>query len=65
MPAEIVTKINEEVRTIFADPDIKRDFLDRQYFESIAGTPDELASYIKTDEPKWRKVIEDAKVRPE
>ena len=65
MPAEIVTKINEEVRTTFADPDIKRDFLDRQYFESIAGTPDELASYIKTDEPKWRKVIHDAKVRAE
>ena len=65
MPAEIVAKINEEVRKTFADPDIKRDFLDRQYFESIAGTPDELASYIRSDEPKWRKVIHDAKVRAE
>jgi len=65
MPAEIVAKINEEVRKTFADPDIKRDFLDRQYFELIAGTPDELASYIRSDEPKWRKVIHDAKVRAE
>jgi len=65
MPAEIVAKINGEVRKTFSDPDIKKDFLDRQYFESIAGTPEELASYIKSDEPKWRKVIRDAKVQGE
>jgi tripartite-type tricarboxylate transporter receptor subunit TctC len=65
MPAEIVAKINGEVRKTFSDPDIKKDFLDRQYFESIAGTPDELTSYIKSDEPKWRKVIRDAKVQGE
>jgi tripartite-type tricarboxylate transporter receptor subunit TctC len=65
MPAEIVAKISEEVRKTFSDPEIKRDFLDHQYFESIAGTPQELASRIKSDEPKWRKVIHDAKVRVE
>jgi tripartite-type tricarboxylate transporter receptor subunit TctC len=65
MPADIVAKINDEVRKSFADPDIKQNFLDRQYFDSIAGTPEELASYIKSDEPKWRKVIHDAKVQVE
>ena len=65
MPADIVGKINEEVRKAFSEPDIKQNFLDRQYFESIAGTPEELASHIKSDEPKWRKVIRDAKVQPE
>ena len=65
MPADIVGKINEEVRKTFSEPDIKQTFLDRQYFESIAGTPEELASHIKSDEPKWRKVIRDAKVQPE
>jgi tripartite-type tricarboxylate transporter receptor subunit TctC len=63
MPAEIVAKINTQVRGDFADPEIKQNFLDRQYFEPIAGTPDELANYIKSDEPKWRKVIQDAKVQ--
>jgi tripartite-type tricarboxylate transporter receptor subunit TctC len=42
MPADIVDKINDEVRKTFADPGIQKDFLDRQYFESIAGTPDAL-----------------------
>jgi tripartite-type tricarboxylate transporter receptor subunit TctC len=65
MPADIVTKINAEVRKVFADPDIKKNFLERQYFESIAGSPEELTNYIKADEPKWRKVIQDAKVKGE
>ena len=65
MPAEIVAKISEEVRRTFSDPEIKQDFLDRQYFESIAGTPQELVSRIRSDEPKWRKVIHDANVRVE
>jgi tripartite-type tricarboxylate transporter receptor subunit TctC len=65
MPADVVGKINAEVRKIFADPEIKKTFLERQYFESIAGTPEQLVAYIKADEPKWRKVIQDAKVKGE
>jgi tripartite-type tricarboxylate transporter receptor subunit TctC len=65
MPADVVGKINAEVRKIFADPEIKKSFLERQYFESIAGSPEQLTSYIKNDEPKWRKVIQDAKVKAE
>ena len=65
MPPEIVAKINAEVRKVFADPEVKKNFLERQYFESIAGTPEQLANYIKSDEPKWRKVIQDAKVQAE
>jgi tripartite-type tricarboxylate transporter receptor subunit TctC len=65
LPPAIVAKLNEEVRRTFVDPDIKQSFLDQQYFEPIAGTPDELVSLIKSDEPKWRKVIRDAKVQAE
>jgi tripartite-type tricarboxylate transporter receptor subunit TctC len=65
MPAAIVAKISEEVRRTFSEPEIKQDFLDRQYFESIAGTPQELVSRISSEEPKWRKVIHDANVRVE
>jgi tripartite-type tricarboxylate transporter receptor subunit TctC len=65
MPAEIVAAINDDVRKIFSDPNIKQNFLNRQYFESIAGTPEQLAKSIKSDEPKWRKLIREAKVQPE
>jgi len=63
MPADVVNKINAEVRKTFADPAVKKNFLEAQYFESIAGSPAELANYIKSDEPKWRKVIHDAKIK--
>jgi tripartite-type tricarboxylate transporter receptor subunit TctC len=63
VPREIVAKINAEVKRMFADAEFKKNFMDRQFFESIAGTPEELADYIKTEEPKWRKVIRDAGVK--
>jgi tripartite-type tricarboxylate transporter receptor subunit TctC len=65
IPAATVAKINAEVRGMFSDPEIKKNVLDRYYFESLAGTPQELSDRIKADEPKWRKIIEDAKVKPQ
>jgi len=63
VPREIVDRLNAEVKRMFGDPEIQKNFLDKQFFESIAGTPDELAGYIRTEEPKWRKVIREAGVK--
>jgi tripartite-type tricarboxylate transporter receptor subunit TctC len=65
MPTDVVAKISGEVRKMFADPEIERSLLERHYLQPIAGTPEELTSAIKADEPKWRKVIADAKVKAE
>ena len=65
MPPDVVAKINKEVRALFADPEFQKTFLDRYLFQSIAGSPDELMSFIKSEEPKWRKVIQDAKIKVE
>jgi tripartite-type tricarboxylate transporter receptor subunit TctC len=64
-PRDTVAKLNAEVRRIFADPEFQQTFLERQYFQSIAGTPGELADYLKSEEAKWSKVIRDAKVKAE
>jgi tripartite-type tricarboxylate transporter receptor subunit TctC len=64
-PRAIVDKVNGEVRRIFADPEFRKSFLDRQYFQSIVGSPEELAAYLKSEEQKWSKVIRDAKVKAE
>jgi len=63
MPAETVAKINKEVRALFADPEFQKTFLDRYLFQSIAGSPEELTSFIKSEEPKWRKIIQDANIK--
>jgi tripartite-type tricarboxylate transporter receptor subunit TctC len=65
MPPDVVAKINKEVRELFADPEFQKTFLDRYLFQSIAGTPEELTTFIKSEEPKWRKIIQDAKIKVE
>jgi tripartite-type tricarboxylate transporter receptor subunit TctC len=65
MPPDTVAKINKEVRELFADPEFQKAFLDRYLFQSIAGSPEELMSFMKSEEPKWRKIIQDAKIKVE
>jgi tripartite-type tricarboxylate transporter receptor subunit TctC len=65
MPADIVAKINGEARKTFADPDVKKNFLDAQYFEPIAGSPAELSGRIADEEPKWRQLITTAHIKVE
>jgi tripartite-type tricarboxylate transporter receptor subunit TctC len=65
VPADVVEKINAEVRAVFADPKVQQDFLDAQYFESLAGSPADLAERIKSEEPKWRKLIHDSHISVE
>ncbi len=65
VPPEITRKLNDEVRKTFADPNVQKTFLDAQYFESIAGTPEDLSKRIATEEPKWRKLLEDAHIKLE
>jgi tripartite-type tricarboxylate transporter receptor subunit TctC len=65
MPADVTAKLNAEVRKIFADPNVQKTFLDAQYFESIAGTPEDLTKRIATEEPRWRKLLQDAHIKLE
>jgi len=65
MKADVVDKINKEVRALFADPDFQKTFLDHYLFQSIAGSPEELTAFIKSEEPKWRKIIRDANIKVE
>lgn len=65
MPPDVTAKINGEIRAMHADPEFQKTFLDRYYFESIAGPPEQLTHFIKSEEPKWRKIIVDAKIKVE
>ena len=65
VPAGVVGKINAEVRAAFAEPKVRQDFLDAQYFESLAGSPADLAERISSEEPKWRKLIRDSHISVE
>ena len=65
------TKVGKQMEAVaneciaHADPTVKRDFLDAQYFESLAGSPAALAERIRSEEPKWRKLIRDSRISAE
>ncbi len=65
MPPDTIAKIGGEVRAMFADPEFQKTFLDRFMFQSIAGTAEELMDIVRKEEPKWRKVITEAKLKVE
>ena len=65
MPADIVAKINAEVRSLFADPEVRKTFLAPQFFEPLVDTPAELAGFLDAEAKKWGKVIRDAKIKVE
>jgi tripartite-type tricarboxylate transporter receptor subunit TctC len=45
-------------------PDIKERMAELG-FEAVANTPDEFSARIKTEIPKWAKVIHDANIKAE
>ncbi|MDB5942052.1 MAG: tripartite tricarboxylate transporter substrate binding protein [Ramlibacter sp.] len=55
-PRNIIDRYNREIVKILNMPEI-RDKLTGMEFEVIAGTPEQFSGWIKTEIPRWGKVI--------
>ncbi len=55
-PQNIIDRYNREIVKILKTPEI-RDRLLAMEFEVIAGTPEQFSGWIKTEIPRWGKVI--------
>jgi len=55
-PQNIIDRYNREIVKILKTPEI-RDRLVAMEFEVIAGTPEQFSGWIKTEIPRWGKVI--------
>ncbi len=62
-PKDTLEKINLEVNKILKDPTCKADQLDRFALEPIGGTPEQLASLIKSESQRWSHIIKDMNIR--
>ena len=58
-PAAIVTKLQQEVAKVLADPAIKAK-ADAAGLYPATGTPAEFAAFIKTEADRWSKVVADS-----
>ena len=63
-PAEIVARLNAELRKIIEDPDIKSK-LGNVGFEAFSSSPGELEDFVRVQLGKWGKMVKDAGIQPE
>jgi tripartite-type tricarboxylate transporter receptor subunit TctC len=63
-PPAVVAKLNGALRKVIDNPDVQTKFKNIG-FEGFSSTPEELGTYIKAQLVEWRKMVEDAGIRPE
>ena len=63
-PATIVRKLHLETVKALALPDLRAKIADLG-LEGIGNSPDEFAAAIKSEIPKWAKVIKEAGIKPD
>lgn len=63
-PREIVAKLNEQVRTSLAAPDLRRQ-LTAQGLDPVGNSPEQFGAYIRAEAAKWAKVIKATGARPD
>jgi tripartite-type tricarboxylate transporter receptor subunit TctC len=64
LPAEIVSVLNAAGNKALLDPELRATML-AQGNEIAGGPPEQFAMLIRTEAPRWGKVVKDAKIEPE
>ena len=64
LPADLVSKLNAEVVKNLQDAEVRSRFA-AEGAEAVGGTPAQFAAFFKADYETWRKVVNEAGVRPE
>jgi tripartite-type tricarboxylate transporter receptor subunit TctC len=63
-PKEIITKLNQEINAVLAEPAIKARLIDLGG-EPLIGAPDAFGAMIVAETEKWEKVVKAAGVHVE
>ncbi len=63
-PKAIITKLHDAVVKQIRSPEF-RDRLVELAFDPVGDTPEEFAALIRTEIPKWKKVVRDADIKVE
>jgi len=63
-PAPIVARLSAEIDSILREPDVRAQ-LARQGMNPIGGTPARLASFVKEDLGRWKRVVHETGLKPE
>jgi len=64
LPADVIATLNRVGNKALQDKE-QRELMLGQGNEIAGGTPEDFAALIKTERPRWAKVVKDAKIEPE
>jgi tripartite-type tricarboxylate transporter receptor subunit TctC len=65
MPREITHALYAQVKNVLNEPAFKEKYIDKQWFDVMANTPEEFAALLRTEFDRWEKVIRLSGVRLE
>jgi tripartite-type tricarboxylate transporter receptor subunit TctC len=65
MPREVTYAIYGQVKKILNEPTFKERYIERQWFEVVADTPDDFAAFLQKDYERWEKLIRLSRVKVE
>ncbi len=57
MRPEVTNFLYTEVKRVMNEPAFRDKFVEKQWFEVVANTPDEFAAFLKSEYERWEKVI--------
>ena len=64
VPDEVISRMNHEVVTVAARPDVKAKLLE-QGAEAVSSTPERLGKMVSHEIEEWRAVVKRAKIEGE
>ena len=64
LPANLVSRLNTEINKALAAPDMKEKLVGAG-IQPVGNTPEQFASFIKSETARFAKVIQEAGIKPE
>ncbi len=64
LPADLVATLSKACNQALTDPEIKEK-ITSQGNEVVGGTPEQFAALIRTESPRWGRVVREAGITPE
>ena len=65
IPREITQAVYAAVRNVLHEPAFKEKYIDKQWFEVVANTPEDFAVFLGTEYERWEKLIRLSRVKVE
>ena len=62
-PPDVIKKINQDVTRVISDHAFTEKYLAAQGLESITGTPEQFAAFVRAETVRWGKIVKDADVK--